>query len=554
MQISPKFSTIFSGEFLGYTAHYAERVQQVLATYDVVIFMARKAVCFYEAMVLNGVITPTDCLVLSSRVLDYNMLDQLAGRTVAVVEDVAVRGESLKRVLDILRTFDISADILILACSRHNVVRHELEHYHNAHLMSSCISLEEPDVYAFAGMITEYIEASMCPFNIDQPKYDLDLTGPALNEFLYQNYAVEITSELQRTYGIRSHVIYLEADYGVLGDRLGAALRPNFLKVRILSNGSRTVALPFVLLPTMADPELELLLGVLGSGEARRLVDVENPLVTRENKMKVVAYLLSEILLSNFLVPRRVGFRKQVRNDVLHFARDTNDGLKATGSSERHLFDGLTGVHFEFGTFEFPNWLAACYQAISSLEPGDPNYLSAKGEPLADEVIITHRLLSNSLEGVAPDPRHTASCAIDVLIDRGMIVPSVVHTPDGQVLRAYKKGEYSKLTETQLDAFQAMLYQYRQKTGRKLGKTEFEKLCVCFFRTAILLGHFKQQPDYEDECYSICYSLYGPRVSTSPLSYKVGSDSTLITKFCRKSANTRNIARVEVDGDKYEIP
>ena len=49
----PEFADIFSGEFLGYVTKYRERIQKILNEYEVVIFMARKAICFYKAMKLN---------------------------------------------------------------------------------------------------------------------------------------------------------------------------------------------------------------------------------------------------------------------------------------------------------------------------------------------------------------------------------------------------------------------------------------------------------------------------------------------------------------------
>ena len=55
------FSNVFKGNYLKYITKYKENIQIVLDEYDVVIFMARKAICFYESMVLNGEIKATDC-------------------------------------------------------------------------------------------------------------------------------------------------------------------------------------------------------------------------------------------------------------------------------------------------------------------------------------------------------------------------------------------------------------------------------------------------------------------------------------------------------------
>jgi orotate phosphoribosyltransferase len=104
----PTFADIFSGEFLGYISQYRKHIQEILDKYDVVIFMARKAVCFYRAMVLNGeLVVPLSCAILSSRITDYNVLEKYKGKRIAVVDDVVVKGESLKNVVAKLNEHDI---------------------------------------------------------------------------------------------------------------------------------------------------------------------------------------------------------------------------------------------------------------------------------------------------------------------------------------------------------------------------------------------------------------------------------------------------------------
>ena len=71
------FSNIFKGNFLNYVTKYKENIQKVLYEYDIVIFMARKAICFYESMVANGEIKKTNCEVYSSRIIDYNVLEKI---------------------------------------------------------------------------------------------------------------------------------------------------------------------------------------------------------------------------------------------------------------------------------------------------------------------------------------------------------------------------------------------------------------------------------------------------------------------------------------------
>jgi len=161
----PKFTDVFTGEFLGYVTQYCQRIQEIINKYDVVIFMARKAVCFYKAMSLNGeLIVSPPCNILSSRVIDYNVLKKYMGKKIAVVDDVVVKGESLKRVISKLNEYSINADILVVACDETIDIKAYIEQYKNLSINDTYVVLEQKDIFSFAGMITEYIEASI--FNL----------------------------------------------------------------------------------------------------------------------------------------------------------------------------------------------------------------------------------------------------------------------------------------------------------------------------------------------------------------------------------------------------
>ena len=74
------FSKIFKGHFLKYVTDYKDKIQTILNEYDVVIFMARKAICFYESMIINGEIKKTNCEVFSSRTIDYHMIHRIQNK------------------------------------------------------------------------------------------------------------------------------------------------------------------------------------------------------------------------------------------------------------------------------------------------------------------------------------------------------------------------------------------------------------------------------------------------------------------------------------------
>jgi uncharacterized protein YkvS len=530
----PKFADIFSGDFLGYVIQYCKDIQEILNRYEVVIFMARKAVCFYKAMVLNGeLIVPSSCNILSNRIANYNVMEKYKDKKIAVVDDVVIKGDSLKRVVSKLNEHGIIADILIVACNETMNIKVELEKSHNHLISSGYVVLEQKDIYSFAGMITEYIEASMCPFNIDQPIYKVDIENSALQEFLYRNYALDITTGIQQNYGITNNVIYLTINNAIPDNSQLFLLKDSILKIRILSNEYRTIAVPFVLFPIMTDKQLEQIFSLVQTDDINALTKVESERLSQENKLKIVSYFLSEMLITSFLTAKDVTIEKQEDNDVFQFTKSTcmlfKEVLSSFQKNNDALLDSFTSVFVEYSKFEFSDFLASCFHIISQCDPENQNFINSEGELIKDEIIITHRMLYQNLNtATAP---YFASCAIDIFIDRGMIVPSIVHTENDNIIRAYKLGEYSKLTRSQIESFAAMLFQYQEMIKNNLNKTEFEKLCVLFFRTLMGRGIVKQQEKYEDGCYSICYSLYGPRVSTGTVSYKVGSDSALITDF-----------------------
>lgn len=182
-----------------------------------------------------------------------------------------------------------------------------------------------------------------------------------------------------------------------------------------------------------------------------------------------------------------------------------------------------------YSKFIFSNIVSVCYNVISKSETN--SFFIDSSNNIINDYVITLEKFEEAVNKLCGDAKFLASCVIDVFIDRGMMVPAIVHSKKG-IIRAYKMGEYSKLTRTQLDSFISMLYEYQEYIDDDLGKTEFEKLCVLYFNNAISQGFFPQQANYEDDCYSVCYSLFGPRVTEGKISYKVDSDYTLIAKFC----------------------
>ena len=556
------FSRFFSGDTLNVISKYCERIQRILESYDVVIFMARKAICFYKAMIINEELSPTGCIVISSRTLEYNNIDSIKNHKIAVVDDVVVRGASINRVAVLLKTANIEADYYVAACEKTFLDKFvELENV----LDKSYVYYEKRYVFELAGLITQYIEASMVPFNIDYPNFNVEEDIEEFARKLSSLNAIDITSGLQREFCIKNIVLYLDYKSNNRVDSLPDKVFSNsILKIRFLINSDRIIAIPFVLLPQLSYREVEVLFSYITSQYTKTFCSMENDRLTYENMYKYISYLASIIFFDSFIMKHKLLASRLNEDDTYHFGSNSLrcfSELKNNAKKAEALICNVQIGKTSFSNFAFPYYISRAYDMISNTDPDKINYTDANGiriglqpayknDPLS-RLVYTFEDLREWIAGFLEDaPREYVSSIIDVFVDKGIFVPSVIHKGDN-LIKAYKLGEFSKLTVEEIRSFIRMLYSYQESIKRGLNKTEFEKICVLFFKKAIKSGQFKSQVEYEDDCYSICYSLYGPRVSTSNKLYKVSQDSSLISDFLHKK-----IVRKQKQGDRwyYYIP
>ena len=527
--------------------------------------MARKAICFYKAMVSNSEIQTTDCKVVSSRTLDYNTIIDFKDKKIAVIDDVVVKGSSLKKIISKLKSCDISANYFVAACERDFAISLSNE---NIALDRSFSFFEETRIYDFAGLITKYIEASMCPFNIDQPVFDVFENAKELTNKLNELNSVDITSGLQRKYGISSQVLYFNYNHNLDDDIVSLALKSSIIKIRFMFGLNKAIAIPFVLLPELTAEQLDRIFLLICNDRVLELTYDENERLKRENRLKLISYIFSELVLSSFFSLNKLAYNKIKSNDVIQFNCDVDSIFNLNYLFTSPLFEGfckIKTVNSDCNRFMFTNYIAAFYNASSKMnnqtiqkyEDAQGNIIGKtedNGDVLSNVVFSTSDFCSQIFLEYDEERIYYVSSVIDVMIDRGVIVPSIVHR-GSSVVRAYKMGEYSKLTREQVKSFAEMLRLYQKKVDRNLNKTEFEKLCVLFFHGAINSSPpiFKEQTSFENDCYGIGYSLYGPRISTTETAYTVDSDSAIITDFLHD-----DIVRRTFDSEKkrklYYIP
>lgn len=478
-----------------------------------------------------------------------------------------MRGKSISRVAEKMNEVGIEADYYVAACE---------ENFENEFINRNNISIKayvvysQRDIYCFSGLITQYIEASMRTFNVDSPIYDINCSKQTIEYILNATGAITLTSGLQAQYGIMSKSVYFshmpKNESKTLLDKV---LIESILKVRFYYDDSRIIAVPFVLLPDCDLLDLDNIYHCLFSTELDNLIMSDNERRVMENKYKLISYFLSDALFCLFANQHNLEFSRNVLNDITQFDKSLDEIISINTKNDLLvLMSNVKVCEISFSSFMFTNYVRCAYQFVSNWNPALQIYEDYNGlifginEPETDgklnRIAFAYQDLYEWTEARNPENPNNkfyVSSVIDIFVDMGFIVPAILHTSTkhsaaNKILRAYKLGEYSKLTREQIDAFVRMLFSYQNSVKRKLDRTEFEKLCVLFFKTCIFNKNkcFDLITKFEDGAYGIAYSYYGPRLVSTETVYSVPSESDAISNLIDDSILTTT----GVD-DKYDV-
>ncbi|MBR6491797.1 MAG: hypothetical protein IKT02_05620, partial [Bacteroidales bacterium] len=312
-----ELSSIFRGDYFRTASSHIKRIQNVLNNYDVVIFMARKAICFYEALKNNEEITNSNCRIVSSRIVYYNTLNNYKDKKIAVVDDVVVRGRSINRVASTLKNEGLKADYFVAACEENFLS--DFENKNNIKLATH-VTYSRSEIYHFSGLITQYIEASMRTFNVDSPVYEIANSSGDIDDRLQKLGAISLTSGLQEQKGIKSRSIYFRYDSKNDSDSsISRVLKESIIKIRFYNNDSKTIAVPFVLLPECECSVLEDLYQIIRTPEIDCFITYGNESRILENKYKLISYFLSNALFCKFADTSDLQYTRDSLNDIIQF-------------------------------------------------------------------------------------------------------------------------------------------------------------------------------------------------------------------------------------------
>lgn len=546
------FSDVFSVEYMEIITKYKSHIQKLLSMYDIVIFMARKAICFYKAMVVNGEIIPNEkCMVLSSRILSYNVIKKFKGKRIAIIDDVVVKGKSISYSKKIFEEEGIDVDVHFVACEKEFI---EAASFKNS-IKSPYIYLSDTNICQLSNYITEYIEASMIPYNVDQPIYSIEFENfDEYNRvFLSRNCISNISDGLQKKNKIQNVLIHFNPTIlkNIFGNDFDT--ENTYLKIRFMhrSDSLKLIAIPFVLLPEISYEKLDEVFGRLFKDKFDNYTICHNQMEEHENKLKILQYILSDILFCAYSeVFKSNSIVKNMENEIMQFAVELVE--KSFVMDLCHYFSDWSYDEqikgFE-SRFMLDRYLADAYDYIFDLSISNSNYFDMRGNIQEQRIITIWDLISyiKKREGELFE-KYAISSIIDILIDKGILVPSIVHGEKGSIIRGYKCGEIYNLTQKGIELFAYMLDQYAEiKQGIPIYKIELEKLCVLFFKNAAYRNRlFSISKTFDDDCFSICYSKFGPRVSRCSKKYKVESKSALATVLEERG-------NIYLDKEKYKI-
>lgn len=202
---------IFPVEYSEFIIKHCDNIQKFTKQYDYVIFMARKAFCFYEALASNGEIVPDPkCTVLSSRVLSYNIFNQFIGKRIIIVDDVVVRGKSLSYAKKIFDKHGLYVDVYFVAC--HKEYMNQIDFREN--MVAASVFLSETNIFQLSSYITEYVSASMVSYNVDQPSYDVCFKDEKqVAEWKRKNIISNVSDGFQESYSIENLTIHFKYNF-----------------------------------------------------------------------------------------------------------------------------------------------------------------------------------------------------------------------------------------------------------------------------------------------------------------------------------------------------
>lgn len=508
------FKRIFNDEYFDIVSNYINLIQYVINQYDTVIFMARKAYCFYNSIkAANLIEEKADCNIFSSRVLTYSNFN-LSGQKVAIIEDVVVKGIALDEVISSEIFNNVDLDIYIAACSSEFLNNFNYEE--NIKLCDPYKIMEENQLLEFATLITNFIVSKNIPYNIDNPIYEI--TCAQFNEFknFFSNGNFCQISELLNDNKDNICKGSIHINSSVFSSILPKEILKNtVIKFRVYMNvEDKCLLVPIILFPEMSIEMLDSAVKVIFKSEVFDYISRDKDY--GENLFKIFQYGLSELLIVEYL--KRVNIFDESKNLLVEkqvFSFEISNLIKYDSIKIKN-----SGDDFSINQFELYNYLAYAYDVLF------------KNKSNVSDNYIDYSDIVELINNVTIEPVKNffvySSLILDVFIDNGIVVPRFIINQN-KIIRRYKFGEVAQLTINDFLLFSNVLFDYSHSMNRALEGIEIEKISVLFFKK--FHGAFDSKSN-KAETFRVCYSKFGPRIASSSKAYRVFQSQALTTYLC----------------------
>lgn len=520
----------FSLEYYDCVEGYIHTIEYVFSEYDIVIFMARKAICFFYALVEKNVLNIPGYSekVFSSRCLSYNSIGLFKNKRVAIVDDVIVEGKTLLFACDWFEKNGMKDNVGVFAAACHEGFLSSKAGKYADLFPLSMAEYEERKVNEIAHQIIRFIGKTATPYNVDYPMYRVSFDekcDPVA--FFTATLCNEIGESYQKKAGQFNYVLNVCIDW--LRSLSPCFQTVRFAKVRFYWNmkNKQAIALPIVLFDELSNEQLKALTEYLfdsdNSGDIQSCAEMSNC-------FRLVQYATARIVFCAFTT--LYGFKyESIENEMALF------GKKVTVSETvAHLsFDFLSTEAFcggtkEYSYIDFYDYVNAAYDTVLERNLIDNGYCDAE-ERNAAGCLVVEDFAKNSLKMMNSYGQefneYAVSNVIDLFVDKGILVPCNLFR-NNRIVRGYRCGEVTKITERTLRLFAGMLRRYQiESGGALLGRIEFEKACVLFFRSCAKSGIATEQFEEDDEdLYDVCFTRFGARIArTTNPKYAVAHDT-----------------------------
>lgn len=530
----------FGGDLRVEIMKYCKKLESIVEKYDVLIFMARKSICFFDALVINGEIKLLDrevVITTSSRVLFYDC-EFLKGKKIALIDDIVIRGKTLNDTIRFLTEQQIvNFDVYYIASQNSKNGNIDLI---SKYLCDPIIELDSKQLLILGNAITNYINASACSYNVDYPVFYMDEENDFFIDYIEKTECTVIPNSIENSDGNiyvqnfdckkyfmnfkLKELKYLNAKYEEIIIKLRIFYRPN-------SKFRKVVVIPIIVLPELSEESIDVIFNELSSFNLKRMVINSDKQKQTINKLNVIQYILAyQLFMSVNNCYKKFQFKYSLFNQEYIFPITYKEELiKCLKECSIISSDNIEFINAENDYFVLCEIYRALFDYLGNMHKKDPEH---KEKFTFSEVME----YCQKFQIVSKDKLQAyMSTLFDYAIDCGLIVPEM-YVNNGRYIRAYRLSEQYDLQEEHFELILYMFNGYMSKTKKtEMSKIQTEKLLVLFFREVIrnIVDEYKVKEGEERSrnLFGITYARFGPVVSDNSTELGVTQDTYLTNRL-----------------------